>query len=147
MGPSLDGLFSQSNFGIVTKMTIWLMPIPQNFQLLFYKIKDQSNLPKLIDVLQYLSIQGLVRPTITIYNDFRIISSLKQYPWNKCSPEINSSDSVMKLLKEDVGINNIIGSWNGEISIRSANSQHGKIQYEIIKQAIEPYVDDITLVE
>src|ERR1700679_3809166 len=25
-GPSLDGLFSQSNFGIVTGMTIWLMP-------------------------------------------------------------------------------------------------------------------------
>lgn len=147
LGPSLDGLFSQSNLGIVTKMTMWLMPIPNNFQLLFYKVINQNNLPRLIDALQELSIQGLVRPTITIYNDFRIVSSLKQYPWNQCNPQIDSPESVMKLLKEDIGINDLIGSWNGEISIRSANSEHGYIQYNIIKEAIKPYVSDITLVE
>ncbi len=29
MGPLVDGLFSQSNFGIVTKMGFWLMPQPE----------------------------------------------------------------------------------------------------------------------
>ena len=28
LGPSLDTLFMQSNFGIVTKMGVWLMPMP-----------------------------------------------------------------------------------------------------------------------
>ena len=29
-GPSLDGLFAQSNFGIVTKMGFWLQPMPES---------------------------------------------------------------------------------------------------------------------
>ena len=28
-GPSVDGLFYQSNLGIVTKMGVWLMPRPE----------------------------------------------------------------------------------------------------------------------
>ncbi len=31
VGPSVDGLFAQSNFGIVTKMGFWLMPLPETF--------------------------------------------------------------------------------------------------------------------
>jgi (+)-pinoresinol hydroxylase len=30
-GPHIDGIFSQSNFGVVTKMGIWLMPEPEAF--------------------------------------------------------------------------------------------------------------------
>ncbi len=30
-GPSVDGLFAQSNFGIVTKMGFWLMPMPEAY--------------------------------------------------------------------------------------------------------------------
>ena len=29
LGPTLDQLFMQSNFGIVTKMGVWLMPYPE----------------------------------------------------------------------------------------------------------------------
>ena len=29
LGPTLDQLFMQSNFGIVTKMGVWLMPAPE----------------------------------------------------------------------------------------------------------------------
>ena len=30
-GPYVDGMFSQSNFGVVTKMGIWLMPEPEAY--------------------------------------------------------------------------------------------------------------------
>ena len=36
IGPYADGLFTQSNFGIVTKMTVWLMPKPEHFEAFFY---------------------------------------------------------------------------------------------------------------
>ena len=32
MGPFVDGMFSQSNFGIVTKMGFWLYPQPEAFR-------------------------------------------------------------------------------------------------------------------
>ncbi|ENT7183939.1 hypothetical protein ACE66B_001161 [Campylobacter coli] len=36
-GSYVDGLFSQSNFGIVTKMGFWMMPKPEHYMLLIYK--------------------------------------------------------------------------------------------------------------
>lgn len=147
IGPVLDGLFSQSNLGIVTKMTFWLMPIPNYFQLIFYRIKNKTNLSALVDKLRSLSLDGLIRPTMTIYNDLRIISTVTQYPWSQFSPDINSPESVLKLLKEKIGISDSIGLWNGEISIRSITPEHGKIQYDLIKQAIQDKVDDISIVE
>ena len=42
VGPSLDGLFSQSNFGIVTRMTVWLMPAPEHFEAFFF-LCDEPN--------------------------------------------------------------------------------------------------------
>src|SRR5262249_33621177 len=41
LGPSLDGLFSQSNLGIVTRMTVWLMPAPESFQAFFFLCKTE----------------------------------------------------------------------------------------------------------
>jgi 4-cresol dehydrogenase (hydroxylating) len=35
VGPVLDGLFSQSNLGVVTRMSIWLMPAPEYFSRVF----------------------------------------------------------------------------------------------------------------
>ncbi len=42
VGPSLDGLFSQSNLGIVTRMSVWLMPEPECFQAMFFLCRDDA---------------------------------------------------------------------------------------------------------
>ncbi|MBC7927152.1 MAG: FAD-binding oxidoreductase, partial [Bryobacteraceae bacterium] len=54
VGPSIDGLFSQSNLGIVTRMTVWLMPAPEYFQAYFFRCDDENGLPALIDALRPL---------------------------------------------------------------------------------------------
>ncbi len=47
VGPSLDGLFSQSNFGIVTRMSVWLMPAPEYFEAYFFQCDDENGLARL----------------------------------------------------------------------------------------------------
>ena len=42
IGPSLDGLFAQSNFGIVTRMTMWLMPAPEHYCAFFFQSESRS---------------------------------------------------------------------------------------------------------
>jgi 4-cresol dehydrogenase (hydroxylating) len=66
LGPSLDGLFTQSNLGIVTKMTIWLMKAPNYFHFAFYKINGKEKLEKLIDSLQEMMMEGIIRPAVTV---------------------------------------------------------------------------------
>lgn len=147
MGPSMDGLFSQSNYGIVTKITVWLMKSPEHFKLLFYKISDSKKLPALMDVLRELAMSGIVRPAITVYNNFRILSTMVQYPWGKCTPGIDKSDDVIATIRAAVPAVSIVGEWNGEISIRGINKEHADLQAKIVEEAIRPHVDETVIVE
>src|SRR5205823_2405790 len=54
VGPSLDGLFAQSNFGIVTRMSVWLMPAPEKFQAFFFVCGDERGLAAVVDALRPL---------------------------------------------------------------------------------------------
>ena len=49
LGPSLDPLFMQSNFGVVTKMGVWLMPMPETVMPVWVltKREEQSKLPRI----------------------------------------------------------------------------------------------------
>jgi len=53
-GPSPDGLFMQSNFGIVTKMGVWLMPQPECYLSGWVRVRDDADLGPLIDALRPL---------------------------------------------------------------------------------------------
>ena len=55
VGPYLDGLFTQSNLGIVTQMTVWLMPAPEYFQAFYFGLRETKNLSTLINVLRPLA--------------------------------------------------------------------------------------------
>lgn len=67
-GPLLDGLFTQSNFGIVTRMTMFLMPTAQHFQSYFFDIKDHARLANLVDAMRGLRLLGLTT-TFRVFND------------------------------------------------------------------------------
>lgn len=53
-GPWIDGIFSQSNFGIVTKMGFWLMPEPDSFLSGAVFVPKHDDLIPLVDILTYL---------------------------------------------------------------------------------------------
>lgn len=82
VGPILDGLFSQSNFGIVTRLTMWLMPQPEYFQAFFFSCKEASQLGQVIDALRPLRLDGTIKSACHIGNDYKVISGIQQFPWN-----------------------------------------------------------------
>jgi 4-cresol dehydrogenase (hydroxylating) flavoprotein subunit len=146
LGPSVDGLFSQSNMGVVTKVTTWMMKAPEHMHILFYKVNDNDKMCSLMNVLRELSMEGLVRPTITIYNDFRVFSTLHQYPFDTCTPGKNNYKEVMAAIRSTSPINATVAQWNGEISIRAVTHEFGMMQYELIKERIKDYVDHVDVV-
>ena len=70
-GPTLDGLFMQSNFGVVTKIGVWLMPEPQVFSVIEMMFRREEDIVPMIDALRVLRLDGIV-PTATIANWMRI---------------------------------------------------------------------------
>jgi 4-cresol dehydrogenase (hydroxylating) len=53
-GPYLDGIFSQSNFGVVTKMGFWLMPEPEAYLEGIVNVPKHDDIIPLVDIMSYL---------------------------------------------------------------------------------------------
>jgi 4-cresol dehydrogenase (hydroxylating) len=62
-GPRVDGLFKQSNYGVVTKMGFWLMPAPENHATGVVSAPKFSDLIPLVNIISRLEqskiVQGL----------------------------------------------------------------------------------------
>ncbi len=59
-GPWVDGLFSQSNFGVVTKMGFWMMPEPEACLIGRFYADRYEDLPALVRILTHLENAGIV---------------------------------------------------------------------------------------
>ena len=59
-GPTLDGIFTQSNFGVVTKMGMWLMPEPPDFRPFCIQYPDEADITKIVDALRPLRIAMVI---------------------------------------------------------------------------------------
>lgn len=59
MGPILDGMFSQSNFGVVTKIGIWLYPQPEAFMHSMVMAPRYDDLHGIVELLKYAENSGL----------------------------------------------------------------------------------------
>ncbi len=65
-GPYVDGVFSQSNFGVVTKMGIWLMPEPEAYRDATVMVPKHDDLIPFVETLSYLIDLGIVRGTMVL---------------------------------------------------------------------------------
>jgi 4-cresol dehydrogenase (hydroxylating) len=72
-GPVWDGLFTQSNFGVVTKMGVWLMPQPEAVANVAISLPNAGDLPVMVDTLRPLRLNDTINATYTITNPFRSI--------------------------------------------------------------------------
>ncbi|KAF2441308.1 vanillyl alcohol oxidase [Karstenula rhodostoma CBS 690.94] len=67
-GPSIEGLFLQSNLGIVTKLGIWLTPAPQAFMSCSFDMPDFEDVETIVDVFGPLRRDGLLPNTVYVSN-------------------------------------------------------------------------------
>ncbi len=60
-GPNHAGLFQQSNFGIVTKMGVWLMRAPEMFVSGYATWQEEDATAGVVDALRELMFEGVIR--------------------------------------------------------------------------------------
>jgi 4-cresol dehydrogenase (hydroxylating) len=53
-GPMLNGLFTQSNFGVITSMTLYLERSLEYTNIIYYYLKNNSQLPLFINTIRDL---------------------------------------------------------------------------------------------
>jgi len=71
-GPWVDGLFSQSNFGIVTKMGLWLMHKPEASKGFLVGWNDDEGMAKGVDVARKLNLNGVIENGVIGHSMYHI---------------------------------------------------------------------------
>jgi len=139
VGPYLDGLFSQGNFGIVTKMTIALAPKFNNISSVMLKIDSDQQLitliPHLREVLQ--SVGGVLGP-IKITNLHRVNAIKKLFPnADSNNFSIFSKKAERKLQQLE------ISDWLATFAIYSDAKVIQAVK-SVIKHKLKAYVSNIS---
>lgn len=119
LGPSLDGLFSQSNLGIVTRMSIWLMPQPECFEAFFYRSEHPAGLPALVDRLRELRLADVLRSSIHIGNDYKVLNGIQQYPWDATAGATPLTPALMSRFRRQL----TFGYWNASGGLYGTRAQ------------------------
>lgn len=75
-GPSVDSLFLQSNFGIITKMGVWCMPEPDVYMSCMIRVESNDDLPGLIDAVRPLMLDGTISNYPSCFNAEAMVSMM-----------------------------------------------------------------------
>src|SRR6516165_1390901 len=84
-GPFLDGLFLQSNFGIVTRLGVWLMPRPPVIRTFFFMFPDDEDFGEIIELVRPLKLNNVVPSLIKVTSDLYALGTEVSYPFERTS--------------------------------------------------------------
>ena len=142
VGAYLDGIFTQSNFGIVTKMTIWLMPAPEYFQAFYFSVKSDGELASLINALRPLRLNGTIKSAVHIGNSYKVLSSIRQYPWQETGGVTPLPPETMNYFAKSWDF----GAWNGSGGLYGTKKQVAEAR-RLIKQALKGKVRKLQFID
>ncbi len=130
-GPSIEGLFLQSNLGIVTKMGIWLTPQPDAYVSCFLEMPELEDIEVMVDTLGALRQNGVIPNTIFVSNLVEVLSMIKKRV-NIWDGEGLIPESVLKRAQKEYNL----GYWNAKFGLfgprRVLKAQVDEIQ-EVIR--------------
>jgi 4-cresol dehydrogenase (hydroxylating) len=106
-GPALDGLFSQSNYGIVTRVGVWLMPRPPAARSFHFVFPDDDDLAEIIDLCRPMKLSNFVPTLFRVSNDLYAISSEARNEEYLAGSKTSYSDAARKALQQAHGL----GAW------------------------------------
>ena len=131
LGPALDGLFCQSNYGIVTKIGLWLVPAPEAFNFFYITVPRHEDLAPLIDALRPLRMGGILDSAVHIGNDLRLLSANGRYPWEEAGDQIPLPEALRVEMRRPTGM----GAWNVAGSL-TGTAAHVRASRKALRRAV-----------
>jgi 4-cresol dehydrogenase (hydroxylating) flavoprotein subunit len=131
-GPHWDQLFVQSNFGVVTRAGIWLMPEPDATKSVKINLPDQGDIAWFIDEMSRLRVRGVFEQPLVCGNYLReamVFSQRKD--WYTAEGPI--PDDVSKEIMQHFEV----GWWSANLTL-FGDTAVIEAQADLVRRAIEP---------
>jgi 4-cresol dehydrogenase (hydroxylating) flavoprotein subunit len=135
VGPVLDGFFSQSNFGIVTRATFWLAPKPSQFQSLMFTLADDQRMLAATEAVKELMGLGVIQPnSLAIWNAYKFATTDHQYPWHLTGGQKPLRPEQLDAMKTPWRG----AKWIAVAGIYSASRAHAQADRKLIAARLKP---------
>ncbi|MGA2509249.1 MAG: FAD-binding oxidoreductase [Candidatus Acidiferrales bacterium] len=132
-GPYVDGIFSQSNLGIVTKMGFWLFPEPEAYIAGNVVVSKHDDLFALVEIFANLINSGVVQATTNV------VSPLAYGPPDPELAALRASGSTKDL--DEYAARKNVGYWSvnlpfyGPADVVAAQWEYAKRKFSVIPGA------------
>lgn len=133
-GPTLDGMFTQSNYGICTKMGFWLMPKPPVFKPFEIKFDNEADINEIVEMLRPLRIANIIPNAVVIAGTLWEAATCGVRRSDYITEPGATPDSVRAQIRKDKHL----GAWNVYCALYGSPEQvevNWKIVTETIKRA------------
>jgi len=113
-GPYVDGMFSQSNFGVVTKMGIWLMPEPPGYRPYMISFAREDDIEQVVELLRPLKVNSIIQNAATIRSLILTASINTTRSQYHSGPGPLPDSAAKKIMADqDIGMWNFYGALYG----------------------------------
>ncbi len=126
MGPYLDGLFTQSNYGVVTSAVINLVPAQEDMRMLMFTFPD-ARLADAIETVSGLFRDRTLRSIVHVFNDKRLLamsSSTVAATWTGVTA-IDGSANYVRFAQEELRA--ALAPLGGTVTFFSAEDMTGDV--------------------
>jgi len=104
LGPTLDQLFIQSNFGIVVRMGVWLQRRPEKYAPLWLTVPRDSDLETAVEMVRELRMDGTLQGVPSIYTT---LTAAPQMGVQAVMPPGILEDHQIQAIADETGV----GRW------------------------------------
>jgi len=141
LGPYLDGIFSQGNFGVVVNMTIALAPVPDTVTAFFFSTKEDDKLEALVPAVRaVLRALGGSVVAINLLNSQRMLSMMTPFPDDKAVDGVLPTHEV-----ESLASSHGVPAWSGVGAIY-ASKEVARAARRTLRRILGPVTDRLIFI-
>ncbi len=131
-GPTLDGMFTQSNYGICTKMGFWLMPKPPVFKPFEIQFDEDSDIAEIVEFIRPLRIAQIIPNSVVIAGLLWEASTCNTRRADYITTPGATPDSILKQIQKDKHL----GAWNVYCALYGTQEQVD-VNWKIVTDALK----------
>ena len=128
-GPYLDGIFTQSNYGIVTKFGFWLMPEPPAFKPFVIQYQHEEDIVEIVETIRPLRISGVIPNAVVIAHALYEAPVKAKRSDYVSGPGSIPDEAVYRIMKDHK-----LGIWNVYAALYGTQEQID-VNWKIVTQA------------
>ncbi len=129
-GPYLDGIFTQSNYGIVTKFGFWLQPAPPVYKPFLIQYQNEEDVVEIVETMRPLRLSGV------IHNSGVIAHALYEAPLKaKRSDYVTGPGSISDEAVRKLARDHNMGIWNVTAALYGVTQEQVDVNWKIVTEA------------